>query len=30
MTFFTYEPEDDDGFTWVKKGDEKRFKVARN
>jgi hypothetical protein len=30
VTFFTYEPEDEDGFTWIKKGDEKRFKVARN
>jgi hypothetical protein len=30
VTFFTYEPEDKDGFTWIKKGDEKRFKVARN
>jgi hypothetical protein len=30
VLFFTYEPEDDDGFVWVKKGDELRFKVARN
>jgi hypothetical protein len=30
LLFFTYEPEDEDGFVWVKKGDERRFKVARN
>jgi hypothetical protein len=27
---FTHEPEDEDGFAWIKKGDEKRFKLARN
>jgi hypothetical protein len=30
LLFFTYEPEDEDGFVWVKRGDELRFKVARD
>jgi hypothetical protein len=30
INFFTYEPEDEDGYVWIKKGDEKRFMVARN
>jgi hypothetical protein len=28
--FYINEPEDEDGFVWTKKGDEKRFWVARN
>jgi hypothetical protein len=30
LKFHVNEPEDEDGFVWVKKGDEQRFKVARN
>jgi hypothetical protein len=30
VSFYTYEPEDDDGFVWLKKRDEKRFHTARN
>jgi hypothetical protein len=30
VSFFINEPEDEDGFVWVKKGDEKRFRVARS
>jgi hypothetical protein len=30
LLYFTYEPEDDDGCVWFKKGDKLRFKVARN
>jgi hypothetical protein len=30
VTFFTFEPKDEEGFVWIKKGDERRFMVARN
>jgi hypothetical protein len=29
VSFYIDEPEDEDGFVWVKKGDELRFRVAR-
>jgi hypothetical protein len=30
ISFFMNEPEDEDGFVWIKKGDKGRFRVARN
>jgi hypothetical protein len=30
VSFFINEPEDEDGFVWIKKGNEKRFRVAQS
>jgi hypothetical protein len=30
LTFSTDEHEEEDGFLWIKRGDERRFEVARN